>query len=66
MSQSRPTLSSPSRECPVVDGVRQIQRIAVRNAEVGAFLSTARCQPGKAHRRCLVLSRSRRADGIQR
>lgn len=47
MSQSRPTLSSPSRECPVVDGVRQIQRIAVRNAEVGAFRSTARCQPGK-------------------
>lgn len=46
MSQSRPTLSSPSRECPVVDGVRQIQRIAVRNAEVGAFRSTARCQPG--------------------
>ena len=30
---------------PVVDGVRQIQRIAVRNAEVGAFRSTARCQP---------------------
>ncbi|BEO04470.1 pirin family protein [Serratia marcescens] len=37
MSQSRPTLSSPSRECPVVDGVRQIQRIAVRNAEVGGI-----------------------------
>ena len=46
MSQSRPT-PSPSRECPVVDGVRQIQRIAVRNAEVGAFRSTAHCQPGK-------------------
>lgn len=37
MSQSRPTLSSPTRECPVVDGVRQIQRIAVRNAEVGGI-----------------------------
>ncbi len=37
MSQPRPTLSSPSRECPVVDGVRQIQRIAVRNAEVGGI-----------------------------
>ncbi len=37
MSQSRPTLSSSSRECPVVDGVRQIQRIAVRNAEVGGI-----------------------------
>lgn len=43
MSQSRPTRSLPSRERPVVDGVRQIQRIAVRNAEVGAFRSTARC-----------------------
>lgn len=66
MSQSRPTLSSPSRECPVVDGVRQIQRIAVRNAEVGAFRSTAHCQPGKGAPSVLVLSRSRRADGIQR
>ena len=55
MSQSRPTLSSPSR-VPVVDGVRQIQRIAVRNAEVGAFRSTAHCQPGKAHRRCGAFS----------
>ncbi len=37
MSQSRPTRFSPSRECPVIDGARQIQRIAVRNAEVGGI-----------------------------
>lgn len=51
MSQSRPTLSSSSRECPVVDGVRQIQRIAVRNAEVGGIpinraLPTRERRPG--------------------
>ncbi|CAI2457993.1 pirin family protein [Serratia liquefaciens] len=37
MSNSRPTYSSSSRDCPVVDGIRQIQRIAVRNAEVGGI-----------------------------
>jgi len=37
MSNSRPTHSSSSRDCPVVEGVRQIQRITARNAEVGGI-----------------------------
>ena len=63
MSQSRPTLSSSSRECSVVDGVRQIQRIAVRNAEVGG-IPINRALPTRERR--LVFSRSRWTDGIQR
>ena len=55
MSQSRPTLFTLTR-VPVVDGVRQIQRIAVRNAEVGHSDQPRAANPGKAHRRCLVLS----------
>lgn len=50
MSNSRPTYSSSSRDCPVVDGIRQIQRIAVRNAEVGGGIPISRALPTRERR----------------
>ncbi|CAI0763348.1 Quercetin 2,3-dioxygenase [Serratia entomophila] len=49
MSNSRPTRSSSSRDCPTVDGIRQIQRIAVRGAEVGG-VPIARALPTRERR----------------
>ncbi|CAI0740109.1 pirin family protein [Serratia ficaria] len=49
MSHSRPTPSSSSRLCPTPDGASQIQRIAVRTAEVGG-VPIARALPTRERR----------------
>ena len=66
MSQSRPTLSSPSRECPSLTACARSSVLPYVTPKWGHSDQPRAANPGKAHRRCLVLSRSRRADGIQR
>ncbi|HGY9625345.1 hypothetical protein ODI84_02890 [Pseudomonas putida] len=43
---------SPSRDCPINDGVRAIQRITSRSAEVGGGIPVSRLLPSR-HRRMI-------------
>ena len=52
MSQSRPTLSSPSRECPSLTACARSSVLPYVTPKWGHSDQPRTANPGKAHRRC--------------